>query len=157
MVLRAYGERVTPLSIGELAVDAGLRHCNVDGINPAAIVATGRLRGFVHDLSLDGIDPPATEGPAAEARLEHVEARLHAGKPIIVGCSGCTVKNEKGASRWLGGHFMVLTGKNDDGTFALLDPSGFDARSIDRDEVRLHTRLQYIRRVDGAPAEVCRR
>lgn len=158
MVLKAYGARVTPLTVGELAVEAGLRRCNVDGISPAAIVATGRLHGFVIDPSLDGLlDAPPTQGPAAEARLERLEAVLHAGKPVIVGCAGCTVKNAKGVARTLAGHYMVLAGMNDDGTFALLDPSGFDARSIDRDEVRLHTRLQYIRREDRAPAELCRR
>jgi hypothetical protein len=157
MVLRAYGERVTPLTVGEVAVKAGLRRCNVDGVSPAAIVATGKVGHYVVDPSLDGTsDPPPTQGDAAEARLARLENVLRAGKPVILGCVGCTVINEKGARRTLAGHYMVLSGVNADGTFSLLDPSGFDARTIERDEVRLHARLQYVRRADGAPVEACR-
>ena len=67
------------------------------------------------------------------------------------------MKNEKGVSRSFGGHYMVLHGVNDDGSFAVLDPSGFDARSIERSEVQKRARLQYIRRADLAPVVACRR
>jgi hypothetical protein len=158
MVLRAYGEPVTPRTLGDLAVKAGLRHCNTNGVSPTAIMSTGKLPDYVLDDTLGSpLGPAPREGPKATERLERLESTVRSGRPVILACANCTVKNARGASKTFVGHYMVVTGVNDDGTFALLDPSGFDGRSIERSEVQRHASLQYIRRRDGATVRACQR
>ncbi len=159
MVLKAYGENVTPETLGALGIDNGMRNCNSGGMSPEALVGLGRYPDYQVDYSIDDTRQSGKKQKAGK-NLPLLNATLQQGKPVIVLCQNCTVKRVKDGKflteKKFGGHFMLLTGVYDDGNYALNDPSMGNFNFISQKELKNNTILIYIRRKDNAPVSVCK-
>ncbi len=163
MVLKAYGEDVTPQTIGDIAVAGGLRNCNSGGVSPNGVIKTGRFPNYTVDYSLDSnYDPKKPIKEIGKKNIEALDTALKAGKPVIVLCQGCRVSNPKnknnaGASYSFKGHFMLLTGLDADNNYTLNDPSRSNYQTISRKQITgPTTSLIYIRKTDDTPISICK-
>lgn len=151
IVLAAYGENVTPGTLGQLAIDKGLRNCNSGGVSPLAVLTAGGYTSYEVDASLMDKN---------KKKMDALDTALTSGHPVIFLCGGCTVSHKKDGktvrSHTFGGHFLVLSGVYDDGNYAVRDPSLLDANFIARSEVNSpRVSFLYIRRKDGTPVTSC--
>lgn len=105
MVLKFYGKNVTPTDMAKASLQGGFRVCNA-----------GTAYGFFPYIAKQyGLQ--AKTGLTWEQGMEY----LKQGKPVIVSGSGP-------APFTSGGHFIVLTCYNSDGTIAVNDPAGSSLR-----------------------------
>lgn len=160
MILKAYGENVTPETLGQLGIENGMRSCNSGGMSPEALIGLGRYPDYQVDYSLDDTRQ-ANKKTKSGKNIPLLDETLRAGKPVIVLCQNCTVKRVKDGKflteKKFGGHFMLLTGIYDDGNYALNDPSMGAFNFIARKEIESgNTILIYIRRKDNNPVKVCK-
>jgi len=159
MLLKAYGESVTPETVGKLGIDNNLRNCNVGGMSPEALISLNRYPDFVVDESID--DTRSTKKKKVGKNIPLLDKTLREGKPVIFLCGGCTVKRVKNGKfeqqKTFGGHFMLLTGIYDDGHYAVNDPSMGNYNFVSRKEIESpRTSLIFIRRKDNATTTVCK-
>lgn len=118
MVLRFYGQNVTPASVAAIAAERGYRaNC---GTSHAFFPYIAERHGLQHETSLPW-----------NSVLEH----LKAGRPVIVSGRGSRPYSKTG-------HFIVLTQYNTDGTVSINDPAGRDGQykeAIIRDQMSFAT------------------
>lgn len=118
MVLRFYGQNVTPASVAAVAAENGYRaNC---GTSHAFFPYIAERHGLQHETSLPW-----------DRVLEH----LKAGRPVIVSGRGSRPYSKTG-------HFIVLTQYNSDNTISVNDPAGRDGQykeAIIRDQMSFAT------------------
>lgn len=150
-ILASYGETVDPGKVGDMLVSSGQRNCNCGGSQPAAglIVWMGRVGSSLYvSKNLD-------------KDLTVLNQTLTTGHPVAFLCGNCKVCKAGSAGtpacHNFGGHWMVLTGVYDNGTYGVADPSKGDFTTISKDEI-LSTRVQalvLITRKDNRPIIGC--
>jgi len=152
-ILASYGEMVNPGTVGDMAIKASQRNCNCGGSHPASglnawMAQTGNSNYVSKNLDKD---------------LNVLNQTLTTGHPVAFLCGNCQVckagKSGTPACYNFGGHWMVLTGVYDNGTYGVSDPSKGDFTTISKDEI-LSTRVQglvLITPKDGHPINGCAR
>ncbi len=120
MVLRFYGVETDPIAVADSFATGGFRICNSgtswSAFGGAAIVKDNGLTGENIYEGSESTDPSSTI-------QAEITAHLVASEPILISVGPSTFTSS--------GHFMVLTGDNGDGTFALNDPNSGET-SVDK-------------------------
>lgn len=128
-VLASYGANVTPGSLGDLYISAGHRNCNYGGSSPTLGLEVWQKKLGISDFVTASVDKTETA----------IDEILKNGNPIIFLCSGCKTCKQGNAGQPIchvhGGHWMVLTGVYDNGTYGIADPSRGDYTFIDKKAV----------------------
>ncbi len=147
-VLASYGESVTPETLGNIYIKAGLRTCNYGGSSPRAALGAWLKATNRSDYSIDN---SITFNSRAS-----LDDTLASGHPIIFLCNNCKVCHDKDVCKTYPGHWMVLTGKIDTTKYSIADPGGIE-RYIPTDQLTTNVGdLVYIRRKDGQPTNSCK-
>lgn len=150
-ILASYGEKVDPGTVGDMLIKAGKRNCNYGGSHPATGLNTWMAQTGNSNYVSKNLDKDLTV----------LNQTLIAGHPVAFLCGNCRVcKAGKAGSPVcldFGGHWMVLTGVYDNGTYGVSDPSKGDFTTISKDEI-LSTRVQALVLItpkDGHPINGC--